>query len=382
MMKRLTGWILAGVLLTACQNNENPNVLMTIDLNQFYPEKELILQDFMEVEYVPLESSDEFITSATIKAVGEKYFVMASDRKLLLFDRHTGKGIRVINRVGQGAEEFTYAYEVVLDEVNNELIVNDPTIKKILVYDLEGNFKRSFKHSNEHKFVNVKGFDRDYLVCYDENIFMDAEKAEIDNSRSYHFLVSKQDGSIVQEIAVPYKKLNIPMIQEGGITSIGNVNAIMPLHNDMLIIQNSSDTIYRFTAKDHKTVPFLVKIPSSDPERLMTIGTVTPRYCFFQTIDKTFNPKTGRGFPFRELVYDKLTNGVYLSVVLNADYTSKQQVDMVRLAQNRTILCAGALQPHKLIEAYEKGELKGKLKEIASSLNEDSNPVLMILTAK
>jgi hypothetical protein len=55
---------------------------------------------------------------------------------------------------------------------------------------------------------------------------------------------------------------------------------------------------------------------------------------------------------------------------------------MVRLAQNGTILCAGALQPHKLIEAYEKGELKGKLKEIASSLNEDSNPVLMILTAK
>ena len=378
-MKRLTGWIMAGVLLTACQNNENSDRLITIDLNQFYPEKELILQDFMEVQYVPLESSDEFITSATIKAVGEKYFVMTSDRKLLLFDRHTGKGIRVINRVGQGAEEFTYAYEIVLDEVNNELIVNDPTIKKFLVYDLEGNFKRSFKHSNEHKFVNVRGFDGDYLVCYDENIFMDAEKAEIDNSRSYHFLVSKQDGSIVQEIPVPYEKLNIPMIQEGGITSIGFVNTIMPLHNDVLIIQNSSDTIYRFTAKGHKTVPFLVKIPSSNPERLITIGTVTSRYCFFQTTDKTFNPKTGRGFPFRELVYDTLTNEIFLSVVLNADYTSKQQVDMVRLAQNGKISCVQVLQPHKLIEAYEKGELKGKLKEIASQLNDDSNPVIIVM---
>ena len=89
-MKRIIVWMLAGILLASCQSNEKNEELMTIDLNQFYPEKELTLQDFMEVEYVPLESSDEFITSATIKAVGEKYLVLASDRKLLLFDRQTG----------------------------------------------------------------------------------------------------------------------------------------------------------------------------------------------------------------------------------------------------------------------------------------------------
>ena len=156
----------------------------------------------------------------------------------------------------------------------------------------------------------------------------------------------------------------------------------MPLNKDMLIIQNSSDTIYRFTAKRHQMVPFLVKIPSTNPERLMTIGTVTPRYCFLQTIDKTFNPKTGRGFPSHDLVIDRQTNDIFSSVVLNDDYSSKQQVDMIRLAQNGKVSCVQALQAHKLIEAYEKGELKGKLKEIASTLNEDSNPVLMILTAK
>lgn len=269
-----------------------------------------------------------------------------------------------------------------MDETANELIVNDPIIQKICVYDLEGNFKRSFKHADGHKFVDVTGFDKDYLVCYDENIFMDAEKTEIDNTRVYHFLISKQDGSIVQEIPVPYEKLNIPMIQQDGMTSISFVKTIMALQNDLLIIQNSSDTIYRFTAKGHKTEPFMVKIPSSNPERLMTIGTVTSRYCFFQTIDKTFNPKTGRGFPFRELVYDKETNEVFTSVVLNADFTSKQQVDMIRLAQNGKIACIQALQAHKLIEANEQGELKGKLKEIASKLNEDSNPVIMLMWEK
>ena len=68
--------------------------------------------------------------------------------------------------------------------------------------------------------------------------------------------------------------------------------------------------------------------------------------------------------------------------VLNDDYTRPEQVDLMRGIINGKETCIKALQAHKLIEAYEKGELKGKLKEIASSLNEDSNPVLMILTAK
>ena len=35
-----------------------------------------------------------------------------------------------------------------------------------------------------------------------------------------------------------------------------------------------------------------------------------------------------------------------------------------------------------LIEANENGELKGKLKEIASTLDEESNPVLMLARYK
>ena len=31
---------------------------------------------------------------------------------------------------------------------------------------------------------------------------------------------------------------------------------------------------------------------------------------------------------------------------------------------------------------YEKGKLKGKLKEIAATLEEDSNPVIMLVKAK
>ena len=41
-----------------------------------------------------------------------------------------------------------------------------------------------------------------------------------------------------------------------------------------------------------------------------------------------------------------------------------------------------SLEAYQLVESYNKGELKGKLKEIASELDEDSNPVVMLVKHK
>lgn len=38
-----------------------------------------------------------------------------------------------------------------------------------------------------------------------------------------------------------------------------------------------------------------------------------------------------------------------------------------------------SLQASELTEAYQEGKLKGKLKEIASTLNEDSNAVIVLI---
>ncbi|GEM_PF-4940917 len=40
------------------------------------------------------------------------------------------------------------------------------------------------------------------------------------------------------------------------------------------------------------------------------------------------------------------------------------------------------LEAEYLIDAYKKGELKNKLKEIASTLDEESNPVIMLVKYK
>jgi hypothetical protein len=49
---------------------------------------------------------------------------------------------------------------------------------------------------------------------------------------------------------------------------------------------------------------------------------------------------------------------------------------------NKTIAFGQKLEAHELIELNRKGELKGRLKELALTLNEDDNPVIMLVKQK
>jgi hypothetical protein len=67
----------------------------------------------------------------------------SNDGDIFVFDRK-GKGIRKINRKGQGGEEYIMASDIVLDENNNEMFVRDNPARKILVYDTYGNYLSNF----------------------------------------------------------------------------------------------------------------------------------------------------------------------------------------------------------------------------------------------
>ena len=54
----------------------------------------------------------------------------------------------------------------------------------------------------------------------------------------------------------------------------------------------------------------------------------------------------------------------------------------IKLFNDDEIAFVQRLEAPDLVEANENGELKGKLKEIASTLDEESNPVLMLARYK
>lgn len=371
-------------LLAGCEGKKQAaEELVTVNLTASYPEKELVLQDFMDVEYVPLETTDEFITQGVVMAVGKEVIVVknrANDGDIFLFDRKTGKGLRKINRKGQSGEEYSFINGIVLDETNNELFVNSTSTKKIFVYDLYGNFKRSLAYTDEAQYLDIANYDKDHLISYDFS--GDYKDGEDRGDQCFHVIISKQDGSITRGIFVPFKTINSPAVRDGDGFAITAMRMVTPYKDDFLLMSTSSDTIYNYDTTENRLIPFLVKAPSihaMDPQIFLTMGTITDRYYFMETMKKVFDFKTGKGFFTSVLMYDKQEKAFYTGSVLNGDYTKKQKVDMTSRPVNNEIAAFQSLSAPNIVEAYEKGELKGRLKEIAATLDEESNPVIMVM---
>lgn len=374
-------FVLAGIGMQGCGQAEKPGALLTVDVKADYPEKEMTLQDIMDVEYIPLETTDEFITQGSVMAVGDKFILVknyANDGDIFVFDRKTGKGLRKINRKGQGAEEYAYIVSIVLDEENEEMFVNSS--QTILVYDLAGNFKRSFHPAGGANYMDLFNFDKDNLICYDVTVYYEDGKER--EKEFYHAILSKQDGHVVQGLPIPFKTVSSPFVHQGDGVAAASVRALVPCRENWFLVETSSDTVYCYTPETKRISPFLVKQSSGEPEVLVTMGPVTDRYCFLQTIKKEFDFTKGRGFPSTCLVYDKQENAIFRPVVVNADITCKQVINLTANVGNGKVATHQNLMAHQLVEAYKNNQLKGRLKEIAATLDEDSNPVVMLMKYK
>ena len=371
--------------MVGCGGNSSTDDFVTVDVTKSsYPKKELILQDFMDVEYVPLETNDEFVNQGCVEAVGEKYILVKnyrSDGDIFVYDR-SGKAIRKINRKGQGGEEYTFCSGITLDEDNNEMFVDDHFIKKVLVYDLEGNFKRSFKQKEDggsRSYSEIFNYDKENLICYDEL-----------NQEIPFLLVSKQDGSITKEIKTPFKekKLFFQIFRyEGGTRAAGpgEYSRVTPFKGNWILLEPSSDTIYTLMP-DYNLRPFIVRTPpvhTMDPESFLTLKLVSDRYYFMESIKNVYDFSKEEGFPKTYFVYDTQENDFFSYIIYNGDYTYKKEFYMSMLTPiNSKGELWATINAFELCRDYKKGKLKGKLKEVAATLGEDDNRVIMLVKSK
>jgi hypothetical protein len=378
--------ILAVILLVApagCGGDkQSGDDVIIVDVSGSYPEKELILQDFMDVEYIALETTDEFLTQGLIQDAGKEYLLVTNrnnDGDIFLFDRKTAKGRRKINRQGQGAEEYTRINGIILNESNGEIFVTSLG-NKIFVYDLYGSFKRCLDPGRE--VSSVFDYDKEHLIGYDMS---DYHSKGADRSKSYHMIISKADGRITREIFIPFQTINTPIVTDGDNFVANYAYQIRPGNGQWTLTDTSSDTLYIY-APDGALIPFIARTPSAhamDPEVFLYMGISTGRYYFMQTVRNVFNFEKGNGFYTDELVYDREEKALFRVTVCNGDYSEKRTVAMTAKPVNREIEGATSLNASRLVEIYRKGQLKdGRLKEIASRLDEDDNPVIMLVKQK
>jgi len=369
-------------------SGDKSNDFITINVTASYPKKELILQDFLDVEYIPLETNDEFLCQGFVQYIGKNSIVVTNrinDGDIFIFDRK-GKGINKINRKGNGSEEYTYILGIILDEDNGEIFVNNYAARKIMVYDLEGNYIRDFKHKEGAGYDRIYNFDSQSIICHDGFFSYDTTGSE------HSFLIiSKEDGSITKEIHIPFEKkiLTVLMTRDetNDMTYTAGPSTDFPIishFGNWILLEASTDTIYKYSS-EHAMTPFIVRTPSirsMDPEIFLFQNMITDRYYFMETVKKEWDFEKQKGFPSTDLVYDKQEKAIFRYTVYNGDYSNEREVYMKSRPVGNDIATWQTLSPPQLIEAHKKGQLKGKLNDIAVELDEESNPVIMLAKHK
>jgi len=381
--------VLLAIMAGCGENKQSTDELITVDVTKNYPTKELILQDFLDVEYIPLETNDDFVTTATTQIIGKEIVIVRNSGDIFIYDS-TGKGLRKFNRRGQGPGEYTSIISLVaFDEDNNEVFINDIS-RKVFVYDLFGNFKRSFDHQ-EGRYNYIDIFDRDHLIGTDDS-YNPLEDGSMDpTKRNMFWIISKQDGRVIKEISIPYEKRKVATFVWPGYRMPVRNNKTTPYRDSWLLAEPSSDTIYRYSS-DHSMIPFIARTPSiqsMDPEVFLFPSVLTDRYIFMRTyIMEMYDFENNGTWHGADLIYDRQEKAIFKHVVYNDDFSTKIPIKMagdiyeISLFNNEDIVFAQKLEAYDLVEAYKNGRLKGKLKEIAAGMDEEDNPVIMIARNK
>ena len=319
--------------------------LITVDVTKSYSTmKELVLQDFMDVEYVVLETKDDFLNQGFVRDVGKKFIIVTNtnlDGDIFIYNR-SGKALRKINNKGQHLDrEYMSIMGITLDEDNKEMFVNDLLNKSILVYDLNGKFKRSFKYKGGTRFQYYKtiyNYDKENLICF----FEEAQE------RREFILISKKDGSVTHEMTIPIKE-HLPLeFHEVKSTDTGATSTIVfpqyksvfPYNDNWLITEVSSDTIYKFLP-DYKLRPFIVRTPPihSMKQRIhLVLHNYTDRYYFMEAI------KYEKNFSGYDFLYDKQEKVFFKYTVYNGDFSAKQETKVLFQGYNQEILLVSTRQ--------------------------------------
>jgi len=151
-MKSRTLSLIAIILLSAAcntgksdRNGGSAALPYMIDLESGIgnPEPVLLSTVTSDIEYVPLETDTAcMLRRISNLALCDSFIVVSDGTKLVLFDRQ-GNFLKPVGSVGRGPEEYTYIRSFFVDENSRGIYIL--SMGKVMVFGLDGKYKRSFK---------------------------------------------------------------------------------------------------------------------------------------------------------------------------------------------------------------------------------------------
>ena len=374
--------------------------LPVIDFQKSYPKREIPIQELADVEYIPLETHDSALLGSVSRIMLTDQYFITNSRETVCFFRRDGRFSHAFDHHGSGGKEYSMA-SLTVDVHAKEVFVTDLHALRMQVYDFEGTYLRTLKTPYRHFFsATTVDYDERYLVGEEHWYVGGGETPD----RVPYYKIDKRDGKLTP---LPVKATGRKRVSDIITFERGELSGSIPLFvspigrmcGGVLIAEQALDTMYVF--RNDSLCPVAVRrnngIEQENPF-ISTLDLITPRYQLWQTLKKELDIKnksiaeiqTMQAPDPKQYLYDKRTGECVEVQFSNADgisaedaaehltYQNRLSANLYVMPDDMQNVAIQRMPAEFLVRQYESGKLKGRLKEIASRLKEDDNPVLMI----
>ena len=356
-----------------------------LDVAKDYPEKTINLEDIAEVRYVPLETTDQSLIQGIHKMATSKDKIVICDivqNIIFIFDKD-GHYISSINKKGAGPQEYSSIQNFAVDFQKEEIYICDYPLKyRILTYSFDGGFIRESKLDQKIWPSILYNYDENHLIAYD-NYNMESENA---NKQPYS-LINKENGQVSPlPLIIENRKSNRVMTSDGDKFMSFSIDIYPMIKTDdgVVISDFALDTIYKYT--DHKLIPIGVR-KNLGQKDLSAFCAYSSNYALLNIVKMDVDEKNIGDAPRKmdsELfLLDWKSSSISAVTIKMSDMIRRNEIRWDSYSKDlHESGVAHSFRASVLIKRLKEQRLNGKLKEIASTLNEDDNPVLMMAKFK
>lgn len=373
-MKKLLLALLAVTMVSCGAPNHKTllvDELVSFNDNEDYPTLDLKLSDVATVECIPLGgvSDSVFVRGFTNKArelviTTDHLYMLDGETAIVTFDRN-GKYLNRVSRSGRGPEEYGFIASFGVNEAAHELIVFDGTSKQIVVYDLQGKFKRKFPVGLFYHTISM--LDDTTLICYN--------KYQHRATDPLVSLFSLSDGAKISDITLKYEREYVH--DPDGVLEYSTIsNAV----DGVNLINLRSDTIFFMDKNRDIHARFVDETPYGDDNQMIYPTIETEKYVFFH---KLYSPIWTPDAKPKFYAYDK-EQKQFFRIAESPEWRYAMVNGFINptcrtLTQSPNI-AAQLISPVRLMDDMDK--LPAELKAVAGKVDENDNPVLVLVTFK
>lgn len=391
---------LLSYLISSCGTNKHSKSenILSFDVGTVGSKVHTVkLSELMEtVEIIQMDNStDEALTPIFKLAVSDHYFATTCppDYPVKLFSRKDGKFIRNIGAKGQGPGEYQRVWSLTIDEQKGRIYLGQPYNRQIYSYGLGGKYHPSeniyLPEHTQSKFTLYNEKDKTVVLQAPYGSYHRGDT----HFESEKYVCWSQDGKgnimqyvpVTESIAMPRGSSNI------WVSQVKEKSPIYSLAlNPVLCVR--PDTLYHYNSNTNKLYPVYA---SNAPTAINIFTTSVETPLHYYTIQGFYEKKRGINPEYlkewKVLQIDKKTaEGRYIRLVndLLGDIDIFAYGFFQEIKDNYAYIVYDPLDlKEQLEEALETNtsiseEVRKRITELAGSLDEDSNDVLVICKFK